>query len=144
MNYIYPVNSIYMTVENITEEQMNSKFGGTWEKIKDRFLLASGDTYTNGNTGGNKEHNHSLNPGFAKVSFGWESDTNRLMMALKSVDPYVTNTYNGASYWPDPTGTTYRGSNYLAAELGGNTGNTNNMPPYLVVNVFKRKTLWEG
>ena len=134
---MYPVGSYYITEseELNTVEKMNAFFGGTWVQITERFLYASTSA---GSTGGNKEHNHSLNPGFAKVSFGWESESNRLMMSLKSVDSYVTNTYNGASYWPDPTGTTYRGSNYLAAELGGNTGNTNNMPPYRTVYMYRR------
>lgn len=46
-------------------------YGGTWKQIKDRFILAAGDTYTNGATGGNANttlteanlpsHTHGLN-----------------------------------------------------------------------------------
>ena len=46
---IYPVGSIYMSV-NATSPA--SLFGGTWEQLKDRFLLAAGDTYAAGSTGG--------------------------------------------------------------------------------------------
>ena len=136
LNWIYPVGIILQFAEEVDPNALMP--GQRWEKIEGKFLLASDSNYLLGATGGNKEHNHSLNPGFAKVSFGWEGEQNRLMMTVKSVTSYTTNTYNGASYWPDPTGTVYRGSNYLAAELGGSTGNTNNMPPYLVVNVWKR------
>jgi microcystin-dependent protein len=52
---IYPVGSIYMSVNNVNPSTM---FGGTWEQIKDKFLLACGDTYNNGATGG--EANHTL------------------------------------------------------------------------------------
>lgn len=45
----YPVGSIYMSVNNINPTEF---FGGTWEQIKDKFLLSSGDTYKNGATGG--------------------------------------------------------------------------------------------
>ena len=47
-----------------------SFIGGTWEQIKDRFILAAGDTYASGSTGGEAthtltvdempQHNHSL------------------------------------------------------------------------------------
>lgn len=49
LNFIYPVGSIYMSV-NATNPA--SLFGGTWEQIKDRFLLAAGDNYSAGATGG--------------------------------------------------------------------------------------------
>ena len=45
----YPVGSIYMSTLNVSP---SSLFGGTWEPIKDKFILASGDTYDNGDTGG--------------------------------------------------------------------------------------------
>lgn len=31
-------------------------FGGTWEQIKDRYILAAGDTYASGSTGGEATH----------------------------------------------------------------------------------------
>ena len=43
-------------------------FGGTWERIKDRFLLSAGDTYAAGNTGGSAKatlpsHTHTFGSG---------------------------------------------------------------------------------
>lgn len=46
---IYPVGAIYMSVVSTSPATL---FGGTWEQLKDRFLLGAGDTYTAGNTGG--------------------------------------------------------------------------------------------
>jgi microcystin-dependent protein len=46
---IYPIGSIYMSVNNVDPSTV---FGGTWQQIKDKFLLASGDTYNRGATGG--------------------------------------------------------------------------------------------
>lgn len=46
---IYPVGSIYLSVNATSPAEL---FGGTWEQIKDTFLLASGDTYEAGSTGG--------------------------------------------------------------------------------------------
>lgn len=49
VNLIYPVGSIYMSVNSTSPATL---FGGTWSQLKDRFLLGAGDTYTAGNTGG--------------------------------------------------------------------------------------------
>lgn len=50
---VYPVGSIYMSV-NATDP--GKLFGGTWQRIKERFLLAAGDTHGAGSTGGEFEH----------------------------------------------------------------------------------------
>ena len=49
LDTIYPVGSIYMSVNNISPQTF---LGGTWEQIKDTFLLSAGDTYAAGSTGG--------------------------------------------------------------------------------------------
>ena len=54
----YPVGSIYLSVNNTNPSEL---FGGTWERIKDKFLLASGDTYSNGSTGGSATHTLTTN-----------------------------------------------------------------------------------
>lgn len=46
-DYIYPcpyfpIGSVYISV---TEVNPSNFFGGTWEQIKDRFLLSAGDIY---------------------------------------------------------------------------------------------------
>lgn len=50
---IYPIGSIYMSVNNLNPSEV---FGGTWEQIKDKFLLSSGDNYDLGDTGGEATH----------------------------------------------------------------------------------------
>lgn len=50
---IYPIGSIYMNINNINPEIV---FGGQWEQIQDKFLLAAGSTYTGGDTGGEATH----------------------------------------------------------------------------------------
>ena len=52
---IYPVGSIYMSVNSTNP---GSLFGGTWEQIEGKFLLACDSTYTAGSTGGNSSHTH--------------------------------------------------------------------------------------
>lgn len=45
----YPVGSVYMNVNNVNPATL---FGGTWEQIKDTFLLSTGDIYPANQTGG--------------------------------------------------------------------------------------------
>lgn len=67
LNLIYPVGAIYMSVNNTNPGTL---FGGSWEQIKDKFLLSAGTTYGAGTSGGTASttlstanlpsHNHSV------------------------------------------------------------------------------------
>lgn len=62
-NLIYPVGSIYMSMNSVSPSIL---FGGEWEQIYDCFLLASGYSHLNGETGGSEDavvvnHNHTQN-----------------------------------------------------------------------------------
>ena len=69
LNIVYPVGSIYWSSNNTNPGTL---FGGTWTQIKDRFILAAGDYYSNGATGGAAtvtltvsnmpSHSHSFTP----------------------------------------------------------------------------------
>ena len=74
----YPVGSIYWTGKSPNEGgNPNILFGGTWKQIKDKFVLAAGDTYINGNTGGSAtvtltteqmpNHNHGGITGYVNL-----------------------------------------------------------------------------
>lgn len=45
----HPVGSLYWSSKDTNPSTL---FGGTWTQIKDKFVLAAGDTYSNGATGG--------------------------------------------------------------------------------------------
>lgn len=45
----HPIGSLYWSSQSTDPGTL---FGGTWTRIKDKFILAAGDTYTNGATGG--------------------------------------------------------------------------------------------
>ncbi|MDO4978750.1 MAG: DUF859 family phage minor structural protein, partial [Candidatus Saccharibacteria bacterium] len=49
LNLVYPIGSIYMSVSEVSPQTF---LGGTWERIKDKFLLSSGDTISADTTGG--------------------------------------------------------------------------------------------
>lgn len=53
LDLIHPIGTLYWTSKAPSANgDPNVLFGGTWVQIKDRFILAAGDTYSNGTTGG--------------------------------------------------------------------------------------------
>ena len=58
LDLTYPVGSIYWS-KNATNPSY--LFGGTWVQIKDKFILAAGDTYKINRSGGSATHTLSLN-----------------------------------------------------------------------------------
>jgi hypothetical protein len=58
----HPVGSLYWSSNSTNPGKL---FGGTWVQIKDKFILAAGDKYGNGTTGGSADavvvsHTHSI------------------------------------------------------------------------------------
>ena len=113
----HPIGSIYSSTVATSPADL---FGGTWERIKDTFLLAAGTTYTAGTTGGEATHTLTVgempshyhnSQGWARLSGG--SDGNQALLA-------------------DGTDT-----NLHTLSTGGGQPH-NNMPPYLAVYVWKR------
>lgn len=128
LNAIYPVGSVYISVSD-TNPKVLFNFG-EWEQIKDRFLLASGDTYAPGTTGGESEHKLTIDemPEHAhKVGTELTDSPDALVYDVyKAINVGDTGLNGGNRYWS--TGT---------CEAGGNSAH-NNMPPYLTVYMWKR------
>jgi len=138
---VYPVGAIYMSVSATNPTNL---FGGTWEQIMDRFLLASGNSYGAGTTGGEANHTLTINEipahNHTTTSDGAHYHTGRyrngytlggnnyLLRRISSEDNYTGDaqvTYSGG------------GHGHNISNTGGN-GAHNNMPPYLAVYVWKR------
>lgn len=133
---IYPVGSIYLSVSATNPETL---FGGKWEQIKDRFLLAAGSTYSAGSTGG--EATHTLTQS--------EIPKYKIGHIATAVPPYHSDWNNdgvtaattsaedrrGTVKGTNGTDTTQYGWN-ISTNGGGKAHN--NMPPYLAVYVWKR------
>lgn len=117
---IYPIGSIYMSVNNVSPVFY---FGGTWERIKDRFLLAAGDTYSAGLTGGEATHTLTVDE-MPKHSHNLPVDKNYGEQAPTEYDRINLT-----------SGTVYQG---FTSEKTGENQPHNNMPPYLTVYMWKR------
>lgn len=126
-NLVYPVGSIYMSVNNTNPATL---FGGTWAQLKDRFLLGAGDTYSNGATGGNATHNHASGNITAKIS---ANTGEQLDAKFENTGAFTSTHCIGI--------TSYTSTNRSHGEgisTQGNTANASSMPPYLVVYMWKR------
>lgn len=130
LSKIYPVGSLYMSAKATSPASL---FGGTWEQIKDRFILAAGDTYAAGSTGGEAEHALTVDEMPAHrheginidnmYCFGWENGSRTGVNFQK---------FYGGTYWGDDV------QNRLASGYAGGSTAHNNMPPYLTAYIWKR------
>lgn len=116
---VYPVGSIYISTASTSPAEL---FAGTWERIKDRFLLAVGDTYTAGSTGGEAQHTLTVN------------EIPSHSHAMPSLNKWLS---------PDGSGEdmNYSVVSNINTQASGSTGGGqahNNMPPYLAVYTWKR------
>lgn len=154
VNLTYPVGNIYISANNTSPAEL---FGGTWEQIKDRFLLACGDNYSNGSTGGNATHTHSQGvTGKASGNTGAASgNTGSTTLTINHMPnkTFVVNEKGsmGISYGSQSLGEYTGGGqghthtlNNHTHTLGEhthtnpNTNSASSIPPYLAVHVWKR------
>ena len=135
----FPIGSIYMSLSNTNP---STYFGGTWEQIKDRFLLGAGNTYTAGSTGG--EATHKLTQ--AELPHLYGSFQSRQAGGMNILDVYsggnvFTFVNNGGSRWQNQVSSLSSASNNNALikyDNGGKDTAHNNMPPYYVVYIWRR------
>ena len=123
VDLIYPVGSIYLSVGSTSPAVL---FGGTWERIEDRFLLAAGTAYAAGSTGG--EAAHTLTKA--------ELPNEKLDLHVNSNWLGYKNTTAGAG--SGIAGLGYKDGTALKTSSMGSGSAHNNMPPYLAVNIWKR------
>lgn len=125
LDLIHPVGSIYWST-NITSPE--TLFGGTWEQIKDTFILAAGDSYSAGSTGG--EANHTLTIDELPSHRHYLKYGNVYIGYLNS---NAAQSNNNALYKYNVS----RGDALYGEDVGGGKAH-NNMPPYLVAYCWKR------
>lgn len=126
---IYPVGSIYLSVNSTDPSTI---FGGTWEQIKDQFLLSAGDTYTAGATGGSATHTLTVD----------EIPAHNHPVGIKTQALWsgadAENTWGNIARANGNNGQTEEKYNLCWSSNTGGGKAHNNMPPYLVVFVWKR------
>ena len=143
----YPIGSIYISSRDTSPASI---FGGVWEQIKDKFLLAVGDTYKKDTSGGSAtvkleekhlpSHGHWFSAGTNWTgdhwhNVGWDKDGGA------GSNRYTVHN-SGSSGANGQAGTSSAGGHSHSVEgwTGGTGGGENhdNMPPYTTVYIWKR------
>lgn len=115
----HPVGSYYWSDAPTSPATL---FGGSWVPVKDVFVLAAGDTYAAGATGGEATH---------KLTVGeLPSHTHPV-----GVQPNGTLSGAGLSYAINDQRRMYTGE--IAGKAGGDRAH-NNMPPYMTAYCWRR------
>ena len=155
LNLVYPVGSIYWSSKNTNPGTL---FGGTWVRIKDKFLWAMGDSDTLNSTGGEKTHTLATDemPSHNHIFRGIKNTVN-----VSGGNHRHSYNYREAGSGSSPLGgtratafpsryTEYSGNLSMSGEFtpSGNIDNTggingitqphNNMPPYIVKYCWER------
>lgn len=112
---MYPVGSVYQSFNSVSPSNL---FGGTWDKITDRFLFGSN---TANITGGEKEHKLTVSE--------MPSHTHKTLHSSGTADTWG---YRDAKQ----NYTVFRDSGYME-KTGGDAAH-NNMPPYITCYIWQR------
>ena len=131
---LYPVGAVYISANSTSPASL---FGGTWEQIHGRFLLASGSPDAN------------TDDWFGNITGGWGAglgSTGGQDYHTLTVEEMPSHTHE-SQYIKPKSGDKVAGmmgaeeahwwsTAYIRATGGGQKHN--NMPPYLAVNIWKR------
>lgn len=157
IDIMYPVGSVYIT---LNEDNPEDLFGGVWEKIKDRFLLASGDAEV-GEEGGQRTQtlsvenipshshsisvdgvpNHSHNLGTLKGSYRCyhEDENGKFVGAIEhKVTKKAENSPIGALNFIGNLSEAGKHTHTATIEETGEGKEFDILPPYVIVHMWKR------
>lgn len=136
---IYPVGAVYISINAQSPAEI---FGGTWEQIKGRFLLAAGDSYAAGSTGGYEYVKQAsyLPPINNYASQG--ANNNYLKSVLPQMEQYLKPTSRNITKVANIANAAGQlgGDGELAygTEVSYYAYESLNMPPYIVVYIWRR------
>ena len=157
-NLIYPVGSYYISSDSANP---STKFGGTWEQITDKMIMAAGSSYTAGATGGTITHTHT-SAAHTHTTAGHTLTVNEIPSHNHPIvkqatagsngflpdDPYyffaehIHAPTDGTRYWYSYTVSTGGGASHNHGNTGsttpGATGSASNLPPYIVAYIWRR------
>lgn len=129
-NMIYPVGAIYLSTSSADPGTLFT--GTTWTQIKDRFLLAAGDTYAAAATGGSATHTLTEAELPAHThELSAVGDVGLMSWPIPEADEGHAPTDWGTSKSPRVT---------MVSETGSTGSGTafSTMPPYLTVYMWRR------
>lgn len=133
----YPVGSVYISFVNTNP---STYFGGTWEQIKDRFLIGAGNKYSPGSTGGSETHSHALS---RKGGANMRKYANTFYQGEYTTAGTMPKQSDGGTWWlttanADSSSTSDPGVKGVGIGLYGSTDDKNVLPPYIAVYLWRR------
>lgn len=132
LSSVYQVGDIHITTSTASPASI---YGGTWEQIRDRFLLAAGSTYAAGTSGGEAAHTLTANEipsHYHDMAQQNTSAPNKLGLW----DSYIKSNYQVLDQVYDSS-QNIKAYFYGTKSAGGGAAH-NNLPPYLAVYMWRR------
>lgn len=126
---VHPVGSIFLSTDGTEPAGL---YGGTWEQIKDVFLLGAGDTYPAESTGGNTIHTHELD----KLAVTIYPGGSYLDYKYVDTDLWESNYTNSVPNGEAPP--KQKAYNKGIEVVGKPTKASSNMPPYYSIYIWRR------
>lgn len=153
----HPVGNYYWSAQNQSPVDLYGNTVGTWVQVKDKFILAAGDEYTAGATGGSTTHNHTQasttgSTTLTAAQSGLQAHNHGI--TLYRTDPQykgltggggayangqiLLNTNTGYTWTPSTNNNTAKDATQGHTHPLGSTDSASNMPPYEVAYCWKR------
>ena len=137
----YPVGSLYISENPTSPAEL---YGGTWERIENRFIMGASDTYPAGSTGGSTAHEHEYKlefmwrlgalvgyPSSAIAAYNYKTQSwNDNNKKVNDGQYTLSNDGFSSTYGEKPGGETY--------SVTGNTASSSSIPPYYSVYIWRR------
>lgn len=112
----YQIGEFYLSSSSTSPAVI---FGGTWEQIKDKFLLAAGDMFTAGSIGGEATHTLTID---------------EMPSHDHTTEGHFTHYDSGSS---SATLLSWAKGTAKVQPTGGGEAH-NNMPPYMTIYIWRR------
>lgn len=128
LELVYPVGAIYMSTVSTSPAVL---FGGTWERMTQRFLLGADDS---GTSAANQNSTAVVGAGGTGGQAGVTLTTNQIPSHTHDITYAQYNRGTGSS---TTSALQYTGSTKTTEATGGGQSH-NNMPPFIAVYMWKR------
>lgn len=127
--YVHTVGAVIFSFNDSFSP--SALWGGSWEKVTDRFLVGAGGSYPLGSTGGEATHAHGLSDGYACIYLNKDRITCR---ATNSPNWFATITTSDGLIKTYGVGWGVQ----TASALGGTTEQAQILPPYIACNIWRK------
>jgi hypothetical protein len=136
LDAVYPVGSIYLSMNLVTTSQVESLFGGTWVKFGEGKTLIGVDANDTdfdsvAKTGGSKSHTHGLTDGYAKLVL---KNNGQVRYQERPVASWTDNYYVPSA----GAGGAGADAQSFATNLDGSTNAGSTLQPYITCYMYKR------